>query len=46
MTTLLRIAFRVEAAEKAYSSVWDFVDREGWKVKFQEEMVSAHLSGI
>ena len=44
--TLLQIAFKVEAAMKAYITVWDFVDREEWKEKFQGEMVSPYLHDV
>jgi len=42
MSSLLRIAARVEAAVEAYNSVWDFADKVLWKVGFEREMVCAH----
>jgi hypothetical protein len=41
---LLRIASRVEAAVEAYVSVRDFAKKEAWKIKFEEEQVSAQCS--
>src|SRR6266567_8893262 len=46
MTTLLQIASKVEAAMKAYISVWDFADKEEWKGRFRGEMVSPHLHSV
>lgn len=46
MSTLLRIAARVEAAVEAYNSVRDFVDSGEWRANFRREMVSTHLHGI
>jgi len=45
MSSLLQIASRVEAAVEAYTSVWDFADREVWKSQFEIELVSVHLHG-
>jgi len=45
ISSLLQIASRVEAAVKAYTSVWDFADREVWKSWLEIELVSVHLHG-
>ena len=41
MSSLLRIAARVEAAVEAYNSVQDFANKVLWKVGFEREMVCA-----
>ena len=40
--SLFQIVSRVKAAIEAYNSVWDFVKKEEWVKKFDEEQVSAH----
>ena len=46
METVLQIASRVEAAMEAYNSIQDVADKQEWKVKFKEELVSVHLHSV
>jgi hypothetical protein len=46
METVLQIASRVEAAMEAYNSIQDVADKQEWKAKFKEELVSVHLRSV
>ena len=45
MSTLLRIAARVEAAVEAYNSIRGFANKTLWKAGFEREMVCTHAHG-
>lgn len=39
MSSLLHVAYRVEAAAKAYSSIKEHADQVVWKARFSDEKV-------